>query len=307
MLLDGVFEGGGVRGIAHVGAVESVELRGYRWNRLAGTSAGAVIAALLACEYSGSEIKDIIDSVDYTQFMKKNWLDSIPLIGKGINLLIHEGLYDNHYQETWLEDLLIQKGYRYFSDLKEGQLKIIVSDITNGRMTILPDDLHIYGETHDFPIAKAVRMSSTIPFFFYPIKWKTKKFKHPSYMVDGGLLSNFPIWIFDTPDEPKWPTFGFHFVRDKMKSSPMNRIGPIRMYRSMFKTMMQAHDFRYFDDDAYARTVKIHTGTITSTDFQLTEDEKQWLYQAGFQAAEKFLNTWSFKEYKRRFRSNKRE
>ena len=39
-------------------------------------------------------------------------------------------------------------------------------------------------------------------------------------MVDGGILSNYPIWIFDSPTTPRWPTFGFHFVKDEIQADP---------------------------------------------------------------------------------------
>lgn len=72
MKIDGVFEGGGVRGIAHVGAICALNERGYSFERVAGTSAGAIIAALLAAGYSCTELKDIISTLDYYQFTKKN-------------------------------------------------------------------------------------------------------------------------------------------------------------------------------------------------------------------------------------------
>ncbi len=88
-------------------------------------------------------------------------------------------------------------------------------------MVVFPDDLPNYGFlNYRFSIAKAVRMSSTIPFFFEPVKWRTPKWKQPCYMVDGGILSNYPIWIFDSPTSPRWPTFGFHFVKMKFKLIP---------------------------------------------------------------------------------------
>jgi len=301
-ILDGVFEGGGVRGIAHVGAVQAIEKNGYEWNRLAGTSSGAIVAALLASGYSGSDLLDVMESLDYKKFMKKNWLSYIPLIGNGVNFALHGGFYRNRFEEEWLNDLLSKKNVHSFSDLEEGKLKIIVSDITNGRMAILPDDLEEYGESYDFSIAKAVTMSSTIPFYFQPIKWKTKKYKAPTYMVDGGILSNFPIWIFDTPFMPNWPTFGFHFSREETSASPPERMGTIGIYTSIYKTMLQAHDLRHLDEEANARTVKIPTGTITSTDFNLSESKQQWLYHSGYEAAENFLKTWNFEEYKRKFR-----
>ncbi|PDY45664.1 patatin-like phospholipase family protein [Bacillus pseudomycoides] len=308
MKIDGVFEGGGVRGIAHVGAICALAKQGYECERVAGTSAGAIIAALLAAGYSCEELKIIISNVNYHQFIKKTLLEKIPFVGKGLNAWAKLGIYSNDFLETWLEDLLQKKGIHNFSDLSNPQnLKIIASDISNGKMVIFPDDLPNYGFTNqDFSIAKAVRMSSTIPFYFEPVKWKTPKWKQPCYMVDGGLLSNYPIWIFDSPNIPRWPTFGFHFVKNEIQAEPVPYEDPISMFKGLFKTMMQAHDLRHLDKESKARTIVIPTGTITSTKFQLTTEEKEWLYQSGFNATEKFLKSWNFKTYINRFRNRNR-
>ncbi|CAI8916395.1 MULTISPECIES: patatin-like phospholipase family protein [Bacillus] len=308
MNIDGVFEGGGVRGIAHVGAICALAKQGYECERVAGTSAGAIIAALLAAGYSCEELKIIISNVNYHQFIKKTLLEKIPFVGKGLNAWAKLGIYSNDFLETWLEDLLHKKGIHNFSDLSNPQnLKIIASDISNGKMVIFPDDLPNYGFTNqDFSIAKAVRMSSTIPFYFEPVKWKTPKWKQPCYMVDGGLLSNYPIWIFDSPNIPRWPTFGFHFVKNEIQAEPVPYEDPISMFKGLFKTMMQAHDLRHLDKESKARTIAIPTGTITSTKFQLTTEEKEWLYQSGFNATEKFLQSWNFKTYINRFRNGNR-
>ncbi|MEK3854396.1 patatin-like phospholipase family protein [Cytobacillus sp. FSL H8-0458] len=304
MISDGVFEGGGVRGIAHVGAVIAMEENGYKWDRLAGTSAGSIIAALLACGYSGSELKEIINSLDYKKFIKKNWIHKIPFIGGPLNLWKSKGLYSNCYESEWLEDLLSQKGIKNFSDLDNGKLKIVVSDITNGRMAIIPDDLEYYDESLDFSVAKAVQMSSTIPFFFQPFKWSTKKNRLPCYFVDGGLLSNFPIWIFDSTDTPKQPTIGFHLVKDEVKAKSISETGVVELYKSIFRTMMQAHDLRHFNNETQARTIKIPTGNVTSTKFNLSVEERQWLFNSGYQAATSFLETWDFNVYKNLYRNS---
>ena len=93
-------------------------------------------------------------------------------------------------------------------------------------------------------------------------------------MVDGGILSNYPIWIFDSPTAPRWPTFGFHFVKDEIQADPAHYNEPISMFKGLFKTMMQAHDLRHLDKESKARTITIPTGTITSTNFELTKEEK---------------------------------
>lgn len=76
------FEGGGVRGIAHVGAICALAEKGYEWERVAGTSAGSIIVALLAAGYSCSELKTIITNIDYDKFTKRTFIDRIPFIEK---------------------------------------------------------------------------------------------------------------------------------------------------------------------------------------------------------------------------------
>ena len=78
-------------------------------------------------------------------------------------------------------------------------------------MLILPDDISRYGiDPMEFEIAKAVRMSISIPLYFKPIKFSYEN--GCSFIVDGGILSNFPIWIFDVEGIPRWPTFGLKLV-----------------------------------------------------------------------------------------------
>lgn len=81
MKADAVFEGGGFRGFGHVGAVKYLEEKGYVWNKLAGSSAGSVVAALLANGYSGKELIDIMNELDYQQILGDTWLDNIPFVG----------------------------------------------------------------------------------------------------------------------------------------------------------------------------------------------------------------------------------
>ncbi|MBM3932776.1 MAG: hypothetical protein FJ319_00460 [SAR202 cluster bacterium] len=73
MQADAVFEGGGVRGIAHASALLEAEAASYTWENVAGTSAGSIIAALVACGYTGHEVREIIWSFDFAQLMDKGW------------------------------------------------------------------------------------------------------------------------------------------------------------------------------------------------------------------------------------------
>ncbi|MBS4178362.1 patatin-like phospholipase family protein [Lederbergia citrea] len=296
MKADAVFEGGGVRGIAFIGAIQAMEEEKVEWERLAGTSAGAVIAALLASGYKSYEMRGPLSEIDFSKLRGRTLLNRIPFFGALLELMVNLGIYKNDYLETWLDSLLSEKGIKTFADLPEGKLKIIASDISNGQMLILPDDLYRYGLTPaDLKISTAVMMSASLPFFFRPVIWKLKDRKK-SYILDGGLLSNFPIWIFDTGN-PRFPTFGFHFVKDKVAIDPVIPT-PLHLFKNIFKTMLQAHDLRHMNEETLERTIQIPTGNINATDFDLNQDEIDFLYRSGYTSTKEFLAKWDFEKYK---------
>lgn len=296
MKADAVFEGGGARGIAFVGAIKAMEEEQVEWQRIAGTSAGAVIAALLASGYKSYEIRKLLSELDFSKLRGRTFMNRIPIIGSLLEIIFNLGIYKNDYLEAWVNSLLLEKGIKTFADLPDGKLKIIASDVTNGQMLIFPDDLARYRMTPaDLKVSTAVMMSASIPFFFRPVIWKSKDL-NKSYILDGGLLSNFPIWIFDTPN-PQFPTFGFRFVKDKVSIDPVIPT-PLHLFKNIFKTMLQAHDLRHINEDTLERTIKIPTEDINATDFGLNEEEIDFLYNSGYTSTKKFLSTWDFEQHK---------
>jgi NTE family protein len=303
---DAVFEGGGTRGIAFVGAIEAMEEEEVEWQRLAGTSAGAVIAALLASGYKSYEIRKHLSDLDLLKLRGRTFMNQIPIFGSLLELMFNLGIYKNDYLETWVDSLLSKKGIKTFADLPDGKLKIIASDVSNGQMLILPDDLVRYRLTPaDLKVSTAVMMSASIPFFYRPVIWKSKD-HNKSYILDGGLLSNFPIWIFDT-DNPRFPTFGFRFVKDKVNINAVIPT-PLHLFKNIFKTMLQAHDLRHLNEETKERTIQIPTGNINATDFNLNKDEIDFLYHSGYTSTKKFLSKWDFEQYKvKRMQKAKKE
>lgn len=298
MRVDAVFEGGGARGIAFIGAIQAMEEENVKWERLAGTSAGAVIAALLASGYKSYEISEWLSEIEFSKLRGKTFLNRIPMFGSILELIIHLGIYKNDYLEASVDSLLSAKGIKTFADLPDGKLKIIASDVSNGRMLILPDDLDRYRMTPaDLTVSTAVMMSASLPFFFRPVIWKSNN-HNKSYILDGGLLSNFPIWIFDT-DNPRFPTFGFHFVKDEVSINPIIP-SPIHLFKNIFKTMLQAHDLRHMNEETFERTIKIPTGNINATDFELNKEELEFLFQSGYTSTKEFLSNWDFEEYRQK-------
>jgi NTE family protein len=290
-----VFEGGGVKGIAFVGAIQETERRGYRFHQLAGTSSGAIVSSLLAVGYNGDEIEEIMEELSFPDFLDSNWVGKIPVLGKGLNILFKNGMYSGALIEEWIGEKLRKKGIVTFGDLPEGKLKIIASDITNGRILVLPDDLHRYKiKWETFPISRAVRMSSTIPYFFQPAVIKNSNKKN--LILDGVLLSSFPVWLFDSSSIPRWPTFGYRLGGSNMQT-PSEITGPISMFLAIFSTMMEAHDRRYVAKQHAARTIFVPVDNIKATDFSITAEQKRHLVELGREQARQFFDRWDFASY----------
>ncbi|AWX55765.1 phospholipase [Brevibacillus brevis] len=303
MKADAVFEGGGVKGIAFIGALRVMEENGYTWERLAGTSAGSIVAALLGAGYSSHELKPIFEELDYLHFLKRSGLGRLPLIGPIYELVVREGIYRADRIELFIEELLLRKGVRTFGDLPPGKLKVVASDVTDGKMLILPDDLTRYGvEPDHFPVARAVRMSSSIPFFFQPAKLTSAG--HVHYIVDGALLSNYPVWLFDVPGTPRWPTIGFRLSDDQDKREATSIKGLFSFSRGLLATMLDAHDRLFVEKAKAVRTIFIHTLGVRTTQFQLSKEMRQQLFESGEAAAHKFLAQWDFEDYVKVFRNS---
>ncbi len=178
--IDAVFEGGGVKGNALVGAVALTESLGFVFENLAGTSAGAIMASLLSAGYSGNEVKKIFDAIDYRQFKDLSMEGRVPVVGPALSLFLKKGIYAGDFFENWLRGLLKQKGVAVFGDLiiteyqndprYKYKLQVIASDITRGKLLVLPKDSVDYGIDPDkLDVAAAVRMSMSIPYFFKPV------------------------------------------------------------------------------------------------------------------------------------------
>jgi NTE family protein len=216
---------------------------------------------------------------------------------------------------------LEKKGKRKFRDLvmdefKDSEryrykLRVVASDLSRGKLLVLPQDIRDFGiDPDDLDIAHAVRMSMSIPFFFEPVTMALPN-KQEVYIVDGGVLSNFPIHLFDdgTPNPP-WPTFGYLLVEDDPSRPITVRHevhGPMSMFAALFSTMMEAHDRMYIENGAFARTIPIPTKGVAATDFDLSKERAEALYQSGRTAADAFFSTWDFAQYKRNYRQAARK
>ena len=291
-----VFEGGGVKGIGLVGALSVFQESGYEFANVAGTSAGAIVAALVAAGYDTDALKHIVESIDYNKIKDKSFLDKIPLLGVVSSFIFEKGIFEGAYFEALMRDLLLKAPVpvRTFKDLRRHapdgsgtaySLQVIAADLTRGKMLVLPDDITDYGmDPDELDVARAVRMSMSIPYFFEPVILTDKETKY--YIVDGGILSNYPVWLFDGIQGAN--TIGFRLVEPET-GRQHNITGPLSLFLALFTTMLEAHDQRYIKDRDYVRSVMIPTLGVKTTDFDLDDEKRDALYQSGVDSANRFL------------------
>ncbi len=284
--IDGVFSGGGMKGFALIGAIEAAEAHGYLFKRVAGASAGAIAAAFLAAGYTGAEMHQLLIEAPRRKFMDARF-HAFPFL-KWLALYWSMGLYKGDALEKWLAEKLALRGVVSFNDIAPGTLKIIVSDVSNNQLIVLPDDLPKYQlDPEQFSVAKAVRMSASIPFIFRPVKLKE------DLIVDGGLLSNFPMWLFSGKDTPKErPVLGIRLTPKEKAVEKRQIKNSLEMFSALFNTMLTAHDLRYISRKIEDDIIFISLKEGISADFDLSRKECKELIRTGRRTAETFFQSW---------------
>ncbi|WP_042223476.1 patatin-like phospholipase family protein [Oceanobacillus manasiensis] len=294
MKIDCVFSGGGVKAYAFLGSLEVMERKELKLERVAGTSAGAIIASLLAAGYNTNEIRLKLDELDLKKFLDPPLLTKWLPFSKWFFLYFQLGINKGDKLENWLYDQLAEKNVYTFNDLPKDYLKVVVSDLTLGKLVVLPDDLErVYGlDPLLFPVAKAIRMSAGFPYFFMPKKLPGKR-NTKSIIVDGGLLSNFPLWIFDKHREKQErPILGVKLSESVEKIEPRKIRNALDMFQALFSTMKMAHDTRYISKSQERNIIFIPVEGIETMNLSISEETKEKLIIKGRNSAELFLQNW---------------
>lgn len=298
-LAQAVFKGGGVKGIGLVGGIAVAEELGWRWKAVAGTSAGSITAALMAAGYSAPEVHKILFDLDFRKFEDGGGL-------KTVNLLLHEGIYKGQFAIDFMDRLLGEKLGKQVVTFRHLAIscQIVASDLTHKRMLVFPDDLarppYNLPDPLSFPVAHAVRASISIPFFFEPYRL-TLPSGVKATLVDGGLLSNFPVHLFEPIGRAAiTPTFGFdlHSPNDN-KPQPTEK--PLELIRAMVETILGGRDRADLEHQNYARAILIDTSKYGTTQFDIDDAGKEWLYRSGRKAAELFFSDPETEAWLRRF------
>ncbi len=298
-----VFEGAGVRGIAYSGAITALESLGVLKNihRFAGTSAGAIYAILLAVGFNAKDVEEIVSKLDYRLFMDA----SRNFISNSTRLITDFGWYKGDFFISHMAELIERKlgeGFIDFATLKQltgNDLYIIGTNLTKECAEVYSAET-----TPTMQVVEALRISTCIPMLFRAVKRKDGK--EENILVDGGLIWNCPLELFDdkkymhnalnalydgaSNDEVfNTETLGFRLdpKKDPLKqmrtgSQGFHKIGHIFEFtREFMKFYSLASLKRHLEPSNWNRVVFVDTLGIMGTDFEISQEEIYQLIEQG--------------------------
>lgn len=288
-----VLEGGGVKGVAYPGALLVLEQQQVlpRIDKVAGTSAGSIAAAVVALGFTPKEIESLLLDLDFKRFEDGSTL------GGPERLLRKFGWFEGDYFLEWMQCRVKEKTGNpnaTFADLHKDRTKfrdlyVMGSDLSRRR-----SQLFSFETSPDLPIADAVRASMSIPLFFEAFYIDDKLFGETGaardLFVDGGVFDNYPIELFDKGGvDPE--TLGLFLQNFAAPQNPDYKIDSFPEYvRNLFESILnvQVNAFNNSPDDQ-KRTVVINNLGVRTTDFSLSQEMKCKLIQQGAIAACNYL------------------
>lgn len=300
-----VFEGGGIRGIAYCGSIIEMESQQLmqKVERVGGTSAGAITALTVAIGYSGEEIQKIITSTNF-----KKWNDGRYMFVGGINRTNkYFGWYRGNKFEKWLEKIIEKKtgdAEITFEELHQKGFKDLY--ITG---TCLNKQQLIIFNRFSYPQMKvkdAVRISMSVPIYFEAVFINSsgkvirrpKKKEGLDVMVDGGIIGNFPIRLFDSTVS-NLETLGFRIDSEEQimndregKSLVEMPVQNFNQYLAAFyNIIIENLNRQQLTKTDWQRTVSINDGSIGPRIRKLSDEEVNTLINNGKEAVKQYLNT----------------
>ncbi len=280
MRVHAVFEGGGVRGVALAGAAAAALDLGFEFDAVAGTSAGALVASLVAAGYGPEELAGSVCAVDWPSLLRPVPGARIPFLGRHLALVTRRGVYDSRRLEEVWGDLLARRGLHTFGDLPKGALRIVTTDLSHSRGVLLPRDLDRYGIPWEtFPVARAVRMSAAVPFLFTPVTLVDTRTGDRVVFADGAMAANYPVGV--VPRDR--PIVGFRLLPDHDGHEHQPVTGPFTLARAVVLAGIRARYALPRPVDVGATVVQVPVKE--DLDFDMSGDEARAAFDRAREAA----------------------
>lgn len=276
----GVFEGGGIKGIALAGAAAGALDLGINFERVIGTSAGALVGSLVSAGFDASELASFVERIDWSSLLDRSGLARIPGIGPHLAMLTSGGISQgSELERTWAR-MLRGRGVVTFGDLSDIPLQVVATDIAHGRAVVLPQAVEELGlEPSRFPVARAVRASAGVPFLLTPVKLAAQDDRW--ILVDGAFAARYPVQLV----ERDHPTIGFRLVPPAGVHEHHRIRGPISLAAAVISAGMTAREtLPVLCRDANI-VVEI-TSDHASLDFDLAPNTARSMFEAGYEQAQ---------------------
>ena len=318
-----VFEGGGVKGVAYVGALRELRKRNILRNieRIGGTSAGAINAVLLATGHGQRETTEILLNLEFKNFLDDSW----GVVRDLRRVSRKYGWHKGDFFRAWIGERIKSKtgdADATFADLQRlGMLDLylIVTNLSTGFSEVMSAE-----HTPDMPVADATRMSMSIPLFFTAIRNERK-----DVYVDGGVLRNYPVKVFDrekyidTKRLERHSVATDYYARDNRKQKKQSclfcynketlgfrldskeEIARFRDQRppaaekiddffgyasALLRTVMNVQNNAHLHSDDWQRTIYVDTLGVGTTDFELSDTKKRKLIRSGADAVQAYFD-----------------
>lgn len=313
-----VFEGGGVRGLAYAGALMELNERKMldSVTRVAGTSAGAIAATLYSVGYNPIEIYDLISELKIKSFADGKWI----FIGGTRRMIKNFGWYRGERFYRWISELIKKKTgkasltFRELAELSKSRAGYKELYLTGTNLTLQKTSILCAETFPEMEVRTAVRISISIPFFFQAIvidkngkMCSNRSYKKGFVMVDGGIIANFPIHIFDyqkylnnSNDSTAIVNFETLGIRldeeDQIEFDKQNlglcpfEIKTVKDFTAAFYNIVhESLNRQTLSKDDWERTISISTGGIGPKIRRMSEKEKTLLVENGRKGVQHYL------------------
>jgi len=321
-----VFEGGGVKGIAYVGVLDVLEKRGIieKIHRVGGTSAGAINATLLGLGYTLKETKEILWSLNFRNFMDDSW----GFIRDAKRLIEQYGWYKGDYFRNWIGTLIKEKtgnSESTFADIEALKEKRNFKSMYFIGTNLSTSFSEIFSAEHTprVCVADAVRISMSIPIIF-----AAKRSLRGDVYVDGGVINNYPVKLFDrkkylSSEKSGLETEYYNRINSQLKTLErpiteyvynVETLGfrldskeEISVFRdhaepnhkkiddffdytwALVHTAIEIQQSIHLHSDDWARTVYVDTLGVGTMDFDLSDSKKKELIKSGKKCANDYF------------------
>jgi len=326
-----VFEGGGVKGLAYAGALEVLESEGVLEDivRVGGSSAGGITAGMLAVGMTPKEIREVLDETDFKRFMDDDW----GVVRDTARLLREFGWHKGEAFKNWFRKMVLKrKGLR--DDITFSELAALprtrALHMTGTNLNFMYTRVYSAQETPEMPVVEALRITMSFPFFFKAVGSQDSmpgEDRPPMIctFIDGGLLRNYPINLFDnksfiTAEEEgaalgrekfdyitaEEASFGYVYNAQTL-GLRIDSAKEVKAYEGgysidqeiegfltyafgLVNTLMEAANRAHLHKNDWHRTIFIENPNVSAMEFTLSRDKKDQLVQNGRDGATRYFD-----------------